>query len=95
MPTWLRNFIGRTERDLSVVVRCCLTRGLYPSPKVPHRHEGRFDTFVWHTEPRTMPSGCRVFTDGSLLDGDLGKEFASLGWAFAVIDEVGDLVAAA
>ncbi len=42
-----------------------------------------------------MPMGCRVFTDGSLQDALLGRHFAALGWAFVVIDQGGNVMAAA
>lgn len=95
MPASLKQYMEQNGEELTDIVRLCLTRGLYPAPRVPDRDTVMFDTFQWHTRPRTMPFGCRVFTDGSLMDAKLGKEFASFGWAFAVIDEVGDLVAAA
>ena len=95
MPVWVKGYMEQSGGELPDLVRCCLTRGLYSAPEVPERPQDKFDTFNWHTKPETMPIGCRVFTDGSLLDGKLGKEFVSLGWAFVVIDDVGSLVAAA
>ncbi len=72
-----------------------LTRGLIAAPVLPQRDDGVFDTFFWHKFCSDIPSGCLVFTDGSLLDGRMQKGVQSLGWAFVIITRSGDLVAAA
>mgnify|MGYP000585824270 FL=1 len=45
--------------------------------------------------PGEIPNGCVVFTDGSLIDGKVRYGCQSLGWAFAIINDDGDLIAAA
>jgi len=72
-----------------------LTRCLFPATACPLRDPSSFDTFVWVTQVREIPIGCVVFTDGSLLDGSLPSGWKSLGWAFAIVDQEGNLVAAA
>ena len=42
-----------------------------------------------------MPPGCRVFTDGSLLDGRMQSGCQALGWAFVIIGPDGEMFAAA
>jgi ribonuclease HI len=79
-----------------------LTRGLLPAPVVNQRHDCLFDTFewscltaFWFKHCRDIPIGCAVFTDGSLIDQKIGYGCQSLGWAFAIVDDEGDLVASA
>ena len=54
-----------------------------------------FDTFVWVKQVYSIPSGCTVFTDGSLLDNKLPKEGHALGWAFSVVNQEGEYVCSA
>ncbi len=98
MPEWVRQHLqqaGGENATLSGLVHCCLTRGMYSARRVPPRPDYWFDTFWWHTKPNSMPMGCRVFADGSLQDAPLGRHFAVPGWAFVVIDQGGNVMAAA
>ena len=63
--------------------------------QTPPRDDSQFDSFFWHTPSADIPIGCTVFTDGSLLDNKLPKGWLALGWAFALVDDHGDLLAAA
>ena len=62
---------------------------------MPERDFSGFDSFEWFREPGEVPNGCVVFTDGSLIDGKVRYGCQSLGWAFAIINDDGDLIAAA
>jgi len=95
MPTWLKEYAPGRRQDLSPAVHLVCTRGLFPAPCIPARPSNLFDTFVWVEQPEEIPLGCAVFTDGSLIDGEIGYACQALGWAFAVVDSDGVLVASA
>eukprot|EP00973_Karenia_brevis_P078828 10940239-Karenia_brevis.AAC.1 len=95
MPAWISQSLGPANGQMSDLFRFCLTRGLCPSPKLPERPSEAFDTFQWHISPSgDIPNGCRVFTDGSLIDGQWAG-CAALGWAIVVLDSKDSVVAAA
>ena len=96
-PQWLFDHLVRDGHQLTNGVRLALTRGLVPHLCAPVRDDHLFDSFWWHKRPfhNHIPSGCLIFTDGSLIDGKLEKPYQSLGWAFVVITSDGVLVAAA
>eukprot|EP00973_Karenia_brevis_P087305 12104536-Karenia_brevis.AAC.1 len=72
-----------------------LTRGLCPAPEVEGRDDAAYDTFHWHSKPAgDTPLNCRIFTDGSLLDGRW-KGCEALGWSYVVLDEDDNLISAA
>ena len=54
-----------------------------------------YDTFTWHTQHTVFPIGSSVFTDGSLLDNAFPDGWQAVGWAFAVLDDNGTLIAVA
>ena len=68
IPKWVSS---RLQTDqMSDCMRFCLTRGMCPAPSLPERFSQEYNTFHWSIMPSAdLPSGCRVFTDGSLLDG--------------------------
>ena len=95
MPSWLDSFLRMQEHQLSSTVHLALTRGLFPREGAPVRDQTLFDTFAWVRQAYEIPSGCLVFTDGSLLDNKLPRECHALGWAFAVVTVSGELIASA
>ena len=95
MPKWIADHLAANGESLSSHVFLALTRGLYRAPVLPGRDPSLFGSFQWHTYCDDIPLGCKVFTDGSFLDGKLQSGCQSLGWAFVVVNSVGDLVAAA
>ena len=86
----LDNFNG----TLSPVEHCALVRGMVAPPVVPTRPDSDYETIVWYAW-QSIPAGCTVYTDGSLIDARLGCGLEALGWAFAAFDAGGKLVAAA
>ncbi len=99
MPSWLDCFLRMQEHQLSSTVHLALTRGLFPREGAPVRDQALFDTFAWVRQASEIPSGCLVFTDrftdGYLLDSKLPRECHALGWAFAVVNVSGELIASA
>ena len=95
MPAWIENHLQDCGGRPSSSVLLALTRGLFPAPHVESRSADLYDTIVWTVAVAEIPSGCVLFTDGSLLDGKLGPQCHALGWAFAVVAKDGALVAAA
>ena len=93
-PTWIRDMLDNFNGTLSPVEHCALVRGMVAPPVVPTRPDSDFETIVWY-EWQSIPAGCVVFTDGSLVDARLGLGLEALGWAFAAFDAGGKLVAAA
>ena len=71
MPEWLHEYLVLHGHSLDNTVRLALERGLFPAPFIPNRDEELFDTFVWVKQCSSVPVGCIVFTDGSLLDSEL------------------------
>ena len=59
-------------------------------PKVKPWHE---DTFWWHVKPRELLVNGHVYPDGSEREG-LVPEMNRTGWAFVIIDEEGNVLAA-
>ena len=95
MPCWMRAHLDTHGSDLSSQVHLAVTRGLFPALVLSSRAEEVFDTFIWEKQCLSIPCGCTVFTDGSLLDGSMPKQYQSLGWAFAVLSPEGVFIAAA
>ena len=97
LPKWIGDYLlmnGRSASQSSAVL-LAFTRGLVRLPEVVERRNDAFDTFTWLKQAYSIPSGCVIFTDGSLLDGKLPEGHQALGWAFAVIGPEGDFIAAA
>ena len=95
LPRWIEDYLRQNGHSVNGAIVLAVTRGLFPAPACPVRDSSCFDTFEWHVECVDIPAGCVVFTDGSLIDGLLPNGWQSLGWAFAVVDCDGVLVAAA
>ena len=95
MPTWMRGFVHHFGPGCSPTVHTAITRGLCRAPLLPHRPQELYGTFWWHIAPEGSPIGGQIFTDGSLLDGELGKAGVALGWAFIMLDSGNNVVAAA
>ena len=67
---------------------------MVPRPPLPKRGRAKNETFHWRVKPTSSPVVGRVYLDGSLRDGiapELGKE----GWGFAILDDEGEVLAAA
>jgi len=95
MPEWMEHYLARTSGGMSGLVGLGLTRGVCPAPRVEDRDDEAYDTFHWHAEPvGDTPLSCRIFTDGSLLDG-AWKGCEALGWAYVVLDSDDKVVSAA
>ena len=105
-PAWLCPFLAGEASQWSSAVKFGVTRGLCSAPKLLVRSDADYDTFswyarpaeipsLWHATPRgELPSGARLFTDGSLMDAGF-EGFQALGWAFVAIDAEGTVLAAA
>ena len=87
------------DRSLDRARLACIAMRSYSCtlrpPQAPGRDDQLLGTFVWHTRVGELQLAARVFTDGSLLDGALGPQCLALGWAFVVIDDHDEVVAAA
>ena len=86
--------------DLVTTSRCevdghpAWERALQPRPTKPMVSIAADESFRWVVEP---PGGIiegTAYSDGSLLDGPI-YELARCGWAFAVLDDYGKIVASA
>ena len=69
-------------------------RGLMVRPPLPKRKQSKVETLNWHVKPRHLPVHGSVYLDGSFLDG-ITVETGRGGWAFAVVDGDGTVIAAA
>ena len=69
-------------------------RALFPSLALIVLPPAEHDTFAWLLRPEGGTFKGRVYSDGSRLDGP-SDLLARNGWAFVVIDEVGETIAAA
>ena len=100
MPRDMRAEVARARRDdgtfdPSIVLfhtRCLINSPLHLVPKRPLE-----ETFRWLVAPDDGYIVGVVYTDGSLIDGDVDFEgtCARLGWSFLAIDDEGRIVAAA
>ena len=63
-------------------------------PPLPKRKQSKDETFNWFLKPPSLPVTGDVYPDGSFLDF-VAKETGRGGWAFAIYDDEGKLVAAA
>ncbi len=70
------------------------TRALVSAPVPPRRMKHEEGTFVWNVRPADSHVLGTFYTDGSVVDAELGK-LATVSWAFAVLDDQGACVAAA
>ena len=95
MPKWIADHISECNGVFSSIDLCALTRGLVATPIVPPRDDVLYDTFHFQSIATEIPIGCRIFTDGSLLDRRFGKDCAAIGWAFVAIGPDGERIAAA
>ena len=63
-------------------------------PPLPNRKQSKVETCSCHVKPLQLPVYGNVYPDGSFLDG-ITVEIGRGGWAFAVMDEDGMVIAAA
>ncbi len=70
------------------------TRALVPSPVGRVPPPSKDGTFVWHTRPPEQRVGGWAYVDASGVDGP-SMPLLRIGWAFAVFDPDGSLLAAA
>ena len=70
-------------------------RALAPMPPLPTRKRKEYAIFHWIIEPLEgiLPPG-DVYVDGSALDGPY-RQLIRCGWAFVMIDDLGNITAAA
>ena len=61
---------------------------------LPLRRRSPTETFNWHVKPEQLPVVGGVYPDGSARDGPM-PELERLGWAFAILDKAGRVVASA
>ena len=81
-PSWIRERLDTFNGSLSPVEHCALIRGMVAPPAVPTRPDSDYGVIMWHTW-QVIPTGCSLYTDGSLIDARLGLGLEALGWAFA------------
>ena len=79
-------------KDVDVRGHPAWERGLVARPPIPQRTKSKVETFVWHVKPKLMPA--KGYSDGSARDGPI-KKLVRCGWAFVVVDEDGQVIAAA
>ena len=95
----LRNKKARAD-DVMVASTCMVRghpaweRGLMVRPPLPKRKQSKVETFNWHVKPPQLPVHGNVYPDGSFLDG-ITVETGRGGWAFAVLNDDGVVIAAA
>ena len=72
-------------------------RGLMPADQAVLVAPEHADTFTWVLRPTDGLVGGKVYTDGSMIDGPpyLDGRCRRLGWAFVVLDQQGNIIAAA
>ena len=86
--------------DLATTMQCdteghpAWERALQPRPSKPMQKVAAHESFRWVVEPEGGIIEGTAYSDGSLLDGPIA-ELARCGWAFAVLDGNGKLVASA
>ena len=76
LPSWVRPYLKGPSEQWSPLVKFGITKGLVPAAPCPlDRPASDYDTFQWYAQPaatycwgRDIPTGARIFTDGSLLD---------------------------
>ena len=95
MPKHIADYLRLNGRAPNGALILALTRGLFRNAPPPQRDDALFDTFRWIHAPFNVPPGSTVFSDGSLQDNTLPREYHSLGWAFVVIAPNGHICAAA
>ena len=84
----------RTAAECDIYGRAAWERALITRPPLPLKRPSPDDTFHWHVRPKELPVKGDVYPDGSLLDG-IVPELARTGWACVVMDEDGEVIAAA
>ena len=84
----------RTASSVEVAGNPAWERALAPRPPLPKRGRAKHETFHWKVKPRSLPVTGRVYPDGSMLDG-IAPELAREGWGVAVLDDDGNVLAAA
>ena len=74
-----------------------LTRAIRADPYVRLVLPPQEESWHWEVRPEDGMFRGRIYTDGSLLDGDskYGGRLARLGWSFVVLDDDGIVRAAA
>ena len=84
----------RVVKDVDVRGHPAWERALVARPPLPRRRKSEVETFVWHVKPKSMPIKGIIYSDGSARDDPI-KELVRCGWAFVVVDEEGQVIAAA
>ena len=88
------------DRDVATVEQCDVgghpawERALQPRPSRPMKEAAKEASFRWVVEPAGGMIEGTAYSDGSFLDGPIA-ELARGGWAFAVLDDNGKVVASA
>ena len=84
----------RAVKDVDVRGHPAWERALVARPPMPRRKKSKVEPIVWHVKPKSMPIKGIIYSDGSARDGPI-KELVRCGWAFVVVDEEGQVIAAA
>ncbi len=88
------------DRDVATASQCDIDghhaweRALQPRPSMPMQRAASEASFTWVIEPPGGMIEGTAYSDGSFLDGPIA-ELARGGWAFAVLDHNGKIVASA
>ena len=84
----------RVVKDVDVRGHPAWERALAARPPLPRRNKSKVEAFVWHVKPESMPVKGIIYSDGSARDGPI-KELVRCGWSFVVVDDRGQVIAAA
>jgi hypothetical protein len=102
VPEWLREEVRqalRADGTMAPEDLLLYTRALTPSPEASVAPAPQAETFEWVIRPTDGggATGGKFYVDGSMLDAEwqLAGCCARRGWAFAVVDEHGEVIASA
>ena len=84
----------RAANQLEVRGHPSWERTLTARPTMPLKKRSAVETFNWHVKPKDGLAIGRVYPDGYARDGPT-PELVRLGWAFVVINDEGNIIAAA
>jgi len=94
MRSWSQRVAFNPTREDEV----WLTKAIRPLPDMTEYLNKDDESFVWDVDPDdNLLTGYRLYTDGSLVDGNprYPGQMGKLGWAFVTLDGAGTVVAAA
>ena len=91
---WAKPASVVTSQQCNVEGHPAWERGLTPRPFKPMKVAAKEESFRWVVEPDGGMIEGTAYSDGSFLDGPI-DELARGGWAFALLDDSGKVVASA